>query len=126
MADSNGNKKPTPKKKYKPPSKESIADLETKPILATKVSDKVFDPYVAYEKMADDEEEEETETESEADDEEEEESESESDSESEAESEDNTDAKEEQEIAEQVDQDVESPAKEPECRNMWILILIYQ
>ena len=70
MADSNGNKKPTPKKRYKSPSKKSIADLETKPIRGIKVSTGVFDPYVEYEKMDDDKKEEKTETESEADDEE--------------------------------------------------------
>ena len=111
MADSNGNKKPA-QKKYKPPSKESINDLETKPILASKVDDNVFDPFVAYEKMADDEEEQETETESEDDDEEEEETESETDDEA------DTDTDAEEEITEQVDPDVEAPAKETQCRNM--------
>ena len=37
---------------FKPPSKQSMMDLENKTILATKVSDGVFDPYEAYELMS--------------------------------------------------------------------------
>ena len=39
MADSNGNDKPPPKKKYKPLSMESNADLENKPILSGSKAD---------------------------------------------------------------------------------------
>ena len=122
MADSNG----PPKKKYKPPSKESNAKLERKPILfgsgqtnceEKPEKDKEDNRNAEKEEPNMEEEEDETECKEEEEDETECEEEEEDEAQCEEEEEDEAECEEEEET--EVDEQAEAPATDKyECRNM--------